>query len=105
MTAEELFRDFQKRKVQIHVSNAEEWDACLDMLEERGFTHTFTASEYRGRANYFVKGGFNSTHFGLNYTREDYFGDVVEYSEIAFNAEEPVFEPATARDVLALLGM
>ena len=106
MTAEELFRDFQNVKIQIHVSNAEEWDACLEMLEERGFTHRFTAREWRGRANYFVKGGSNSTHFGLNYNPEHGFGKVVEYGEIAFiNAEEPVFEPATARDVLVLLGM
>lgn len=101
MTIEDLRGMFENSEIQIHVKNTKQWDACVNLLKGAGVEIGFDEDEWRGRANYFVRGHH---HTGLNYEYKPQWGSLVEFSDIVI--EQPAeFYPATQRDILSLIGM
>lgn len=106
MTISEFCTAFSNREIQIHVDTIAEFNECLDMLIDLGYSVDFDR-EYWGR-----KGAFavvsNGSSVGLNYKHDSsvkVWGEIIRYHDLVFTPSNERLQPASHGELLALLGM
>ena len=111
MTISEFSEAFSQRKIQVHVDNAAEFNECLDMLIDLGFSLGFTDREYWCRKEGFAivnSGGRGGLRVGLNYKDSSpvgNWGEIIHYHDLVFTSANEQLRPASHSELLALLGM
>lgn len=108
MTISEFSEAFSQRKIQVHVDNAAEFNECLDMLIDLGFSLGFIDREYWCRKEGFAIVNSGGLRVGLNYKYASpvaNWGEIIHYHDLVFTSANEQLQPASHGELLALLGM
>ena len=108
MTISEFCTAFSAGEIQIHVDTIAEFNECLDMLIDLGYSVDFER-EYWGRKGAFaiVRAGGHG-NVGVNYkdnSRVEVWGEIIHYHDLVFTPSNEQLQPASHGELLALLGM
>ena len=107
MTISEFSEAFSQRKIQVHVDNAAEFNECLDMLVDLGFSIDFDR-EYWCRKEAFAIVNSGGLRVGLNYKYSSpvgNWGKIIHYHDLVFTPANEQLRPASHGELMALLGM
>lgn len=112
MNIEEFNDAFQHQKIQIHVHNIAEWDACIDALVDLGYCYVWDRDYWRrDLCEYILNHGkyYDGRRLGLNHDAKPLWGKPIEYHDFlnilnSHDKREPIVAANTA-EIMALIGM